>query len=394
MHRPIRVAFWHNVFAPYRVPVFQRLARYDDIDLTVLYGSAKDSHRAWNVDFGSGYQYTLLPHITIPGYPYKYNPTLTKKLVRRPYDVYIAVENEIGAMLTYRAARRVHKPFLLWSIEIDYNIVRDRRDYTLRAVVRKALPFLGRHLRGWLFAPLRAGVAQAKRQATAYLAAGEQTERHLRNFGAQGPIFRFGNAIDSARLRQRLQEAHAPSMRQTLGIEGKLVILSVSYLQERKGVQYLIDAVLAMNRPDIALVIVGDGEYRHQLTERVPDDCQAIIFVGHADPTAPYYAMADMFAMPSFSDPWGLTINEAMVAGLPVVTTSNVGAQELIQGNGFVVPPRDSAALQTALERLLDDADLRERMGRRSQEIIAAYTIEHTAAVCRQAIRAVAGRLE
>ena len=93
--------------------------------------------------------------------------------------------------------------------------------------------------------------------------------------------------------------------------------------------------------------------------------------------------------MPSFSDPWGLTINEAMVAGLPVITTTNVGAQELIRGNGFVIPPRDSHALEVALAKLLNDDQLRHKMGEQSLEIIKDYTIEHSAQVCRAAIHAV-----
>jgi len=100
--------------------------------------------------------------------------------------------------------------------------------------------------------------------------------------------------------------------------------------------------------------------------------------------------MADMFVMPSFSDPWGLTINEAMAAGLPVITTTNVGAQELIQGNGFLIPPRNTEALKHALEHLLCNPELRQEMGWRSLEIIKDYTIEHSARACRAAIHAVA----
>ena len=78
-----------------------------------------------------------------------------------------------------------------------------------------------------------------------------------------------------------------------------------------------------------------------------------------------------------------------MLAGLPVITTTNIGAQELIQGNGYVIPPRDADALQAALAQLLNQPNLRREMGRRSQEIIQRYSIEHAAQVCRQAIHSV-----
>ncbi len=388
----IRVAFWHNTFAPYRVPLFQQLSAFDDIDLTLYYGSPKDRHRQWDVDFGSGYRYILLPSMTIPGYPYKFNYTLFSELLRQRYDVHIASENELGCQLMFLAARYVKSPFIVWSEQIDYQIVRDRRDYTLRKSLKKIGHFLARHLQYVVFYPLNYGAVALKRHCDAYLAAGEKTEEHLRNLGAPGPFFRHGSTIDTTRLQQELQAESPASIRQALEIGDKMVILSVSYLQERKGVQYLLEAFLHLDRHDVVLLIVGDGEYASELHARVPKSRTDIVFVGHDERTAKYYAIADIFAMPSFSDPWGLTVNEAMVAGLPVITTSNVGAQELIRGNGFIIPPRDSRALQKALEQLIDDEYLRQRMGQRSQEIIRTYTIGHTASVCRQAIQTVLQR--
>jgi glycosyltransferase involved in cell wall biosynthesis len=386
MNKKIRVAFWHNVFAPYRVPLFQHLAAYDDLDLTVYYGSIKDSYRTWTVDFGSGYNYVLLPHISIPFYPHKFNYTLFTELIRQKYDVYIAVENELGCHISYCAARWLKKPFILWSGEITYQIIRDTREYTFQGCLKKLLPFVGRQFHKLIFFPLRYGAIHVKRHADAYLVAGKKTEEHLRALGARGPFFRYGNSVDTTRLHHQIQTQNVPALKKSFGIDGKKIILALSYLQKRKGIQYLIEAFLQLNRKDTVLLIVGDGEYKRELLKLVPEKCSDIIFVGYDEKTAQYYAMADIFVMPSFSDPWGLTINEAMVAGLPVITTTNVGAQELIQGNGFLIPPRDSHALKVALEKLLDDDQLRRDMGKRSLEIIKPYTIAHTAEVCRAAI--------
>ena len=389
MGKKIRVAFWHNVFAPYRVPLFQALAAYDDIELTVYYGSAKDSHRQWDVDFGEGYHHVELSNLSIPLYPYKFNYSFLPELLKQEYDVYIAVENELGCQIVYLAKLWTQTPLILWSIQIDYQIVRDPRDYTRSTLLQKLPAFLGRHIRRLLFLPLHFGADYVKAHADAYLAAGQSTEKHLISAGAQGPVFRFGNTPDSAAFLQRLQQQQGSDLKRRLGIEERTVVLSVSYLQKRKGVQYLIEAFLQLNQPDAVLVIVGDGEYKTELLKLVPEGRNDIVFVGHDENTAQYYAIADIFAMPSFSDPWGLTVNEAMLAGLPVITTSNVGAQELIQGNGSVIPPRDSASLETALRQLLGDPQLRRDMGRRSKEIIKHYTIEHSAETCHKAIHSV-----
>ncbi|MCP4402221.1 MAG: glycosyltransferase family 4 protein [bacterium] len=389
MDKKIRVAFWHNSFAPYRVPLFQALAEYDDIDLRVYYGTAKDRHRQWQVDFGSGYSHILLPSLSIPGYPHKFNYTLLAEFLKNPYDVYIASENELGCQLTYLAARLTGNSFIVWSEEIDYQIVRDRRDYTLVACLKKMFPFIGRQMQKIIFSPFSYGAVYTKRHADACLAASQKTEEHLAGLGAKGPFFRHGSTVDTKHFRHQLQRQDGPALQRALGIEGKIVILSVSYLQKRKGVQYLIEAFLQLNHSDAVLVIVGDGEYKTELLKLLPEGREDILFVGHDENTAQYYAIADIFAMPSFSDPWGLTVNEAMLAGLPVITTSNVGAQELIQGNGYIIPPRDSAALETVLKHLVQDPELRREMGLRSQEIIQEYTIEHTAETCRAAIHAV-----
>ncbi len=389
MREKIRVAFWHNTFAPYRVPVFQQLAAFDDIDLTVYYGSEKDSYRSWTVDFGRRYSYTLLPHLSIPGYPHKFNYTLFTELLRQKYDVHIASENELGCQISYFAARWLKKPFILWSEEISYHIVRDKREYTFQGCLKKCLPYLGRKLHNIMFFPFYYGAIYTKRHADACLAAGKKTEEHLASVGSKGPFFRHGSTIDTKEFYQQLQKQNVSALKRSYGIEGKKIILSVSYLQKRKGVHYLIEAFLQLKREDAALVIVGDGVYKPELLKLLPENRTGVLFAGHDEDTAKYYAMADIFAMPSFSDPWGLTINEAMVAGLPVITTTNVGAQELIQGNGFVIPPRDSHALKSALQKLLDDDRLRYEMGQRSQEVIKLYTIEHTADVCRAAIHAV-----
>lgn len=389
MKAKIRVAFWHNSFAPYRVPLFQRLTAFEDIDLTVYYGTKKDKHRSWTVDFGSGYSYVLLPYIFIPWYPHKFNYTLFPELVRNNYDVHIASENELGCQISYLAARWTKRPFIIWSEEINYAIIRDTREYTFRGCMAKALPYLGRKLHKMVFSPFYYGALYVKRHADACLAAGQKTEEHLTYVGAKGLFFRHGSTIDTKRFSQQLQAQNVSALKKSFGVEGKKVILSVSYLQKRKGVQYLIEAFLQLKREDTTLLIIGDGDYKQELLKLIPENRGDILFVGHDEDTAKYYAMADIFVMPSFSDPWGLTINEAMVAGLPVITTSNVGAQELIQDNGFVIPPRNANALTTSLQTLLGNDELRQDMGRRSLEVIKPYTIEHTAEVCRAAIYAV-----
>ena len=92
----------------------------------------------------------------------------------------------------------------------------------------------------------------------------------------------------------------------------------------------------------------------------------------------PWYAVADVFVLPTHSDAWGLTVNEAMMFGVPVITTKQAGcSSELIDGNGFVVESGDRSAMKRSLERILVDDELRYKMGLRSREVIGKYSIEN-----------------
>ena len=129
-------------------------------------------------------------------------------------------------------------------------------------------------------------------------------------------------------------------------------VLFAGRLSLEKGVLELVEAADGMN-----LVIAGDGPLR----ARVPD---AHGFVPH-DQLQRLYARAAVVACPSRREGFGVACLEAMAHGRPGVATRVGGLLDLVVDGktGIVVPPRDAAALRSALERLLADPDLRHRLG-------------------------------
>jgi glycosyltransferase involved in cell wall biosynthesis len=109
------------------------------------------------------------------------------------------------------------------------------------------------------------------------------------------------------------------------------------------------------------------------LTERV-------LLTGPITNLAELYSAADVVVVPSWAEPFGLVIAEAMAAGRPIVA-SNAGAiPELIVDNvsGLLVPPRDVTALAAGVLRLLQDRELRDRLGTAGrQQVRERFTIEH-----------------
>jgi glycosyltransferase involved in cell wall biosynthesis len=194
-------------------------------------------------------------------------------------------------------------------------------------------------------------------------------------------------AIDNQTLYREFQKWRQlrTETRNELGIGKDVVVaLYVGRLDKAKGIMELMAAfgcVSSRNQNRYALVLVGDGEARETIEKIVLAlDQRSVHIVGQVphELIAKYYAIADLFVLPSYRDVWGMVINEAMVCGLPIITTSEVGAAtDLVREgeNGFVIPV-DVDALATKLTTLLQDADLRRRMGERSRELIEPWSLD------------------
>jgi glycosyltransferase involved in cell wall biosynthesis len=118
--------------------------------------------------------------------------------------------------------------------------------------------------------------------------------------------------------------------------------------------------------PDARLVIVGDGDRRRALeADTVARGLEASVeFAGAVPDVWPRLARADVFAIASRSEAFGIGIAEAMAAGLPVVAPDVGGVPEIVRPGvtGELFPPGDHVALARHLVRLLRDRDARARM--------------------------------
>lgn len=158
---------------------------------------------------------------------------------------------------------------------------------------------------------------------------------------------------------------------------GRPVILFVGQHRHYKGVDDLLRALAFV---DADLLIGGDGPMR-PAWERLSSELNLgdrVRFLGHVpdDALPGLYASADVFVLSANSraEAFGKVLLEAMAAGLPCITTElGTGTSYVVQHEvtGLVVPPRNPMALAGAMERLLKDEALRQRMGVRGQERVA-----------------------
>jgi glycosyltransferase involved in cell wall biosynthesis len=178
--------------------------------------------------------------------------------------------------------------------------------------------------------------------------------------------------------------------------DGNITLLFIGQLIDRKGIPELLDAYEQLNRTDVSLTLVGEGpggdRYRQEVATRDLD----VSFTGWVseEEKRQYLSEADCFVLPSIEDLAPLVLNEAMAAGLPIVTTEGVGnASEMVTngGNGYIVPAGDADALATALTKILSDKNKLTRMGSRSCRVIAehfspAYTADQFVAAISAAL--------
>ena len=216
-----------------------------------------------------------------------------------------------------------------------------------------------------------AELAERARQAACIVACNHDVAAELSALGARVTLIPHG--VDIRRF-----QADGPAT-----INGRLMVLAVGRLVEKKGFSVLIDAVALADEP-LSVRIVGDGPLHEHLVAQIASAGVAdrVTLSGpmtHADLPGAYQA-AQVVVVPSIvnaeGDRDGLpnVVLEAMAMGRPVVG-SDVGAVSAAVehgATGILVPPGDAVALAAAFDRLSTDVALRERLG-----VAARHRVEH-----------------
>jgi glycosyltransferase involved in cell wall biosynthesis len=183
------------------------------------------------------------------------------------------------------------------------------------------------------------------------------------------------------------------TLRVKLGFDDSdIVLLFVGALGKYcryKGVDYLIKAAhLARKRnSSVKLVVVGGGELVSELKQLAQELNleEDIIFTGAVpnEQLPSYYAMCDIFVLPSISGPesFGIVVVEAMASGKPAIVSDLPGVRDVIKNEetGLKVPPKDTQALSQAILRLIEDDDLRSRMAQNARKEVESLSWQRCA---------------
>jgi len=227
------------------------------------------------------------------------------------------------------------------------------------------------------------------RRASSLTAISPQMEVRYREMGAPADRIRYiPNGVDIKRFRGRNTDRNA--VRRAFGLPvDKPLVLTVGSNRPAKGHRFIPPALAALRREerDIAWVILG-GEQGEMCElarqERVADDLHILpALLGDAgcsmafpsDQVIDLYKAADVFALPSLSEGFGLVAIEAMAAGLPVVASAVGGLEQTISDgeNGLLCPAAAPERMAAVIGRVLDESDLRQRLTAGAQKTVELY---------------------
>jgi glycosyltransferase involved in cell wall biosynthesis len=190
------------------------------------------------------------------------------------------------------------------------------------------------------------------------------------------------------------EDSNKPLVIQGLGLpkEKKIILFTGKYIDKKRPLD-LIKAFQLVNNSSAVLVMVGEGKLRPKMEEFIAqhhiENVFLTGFVNQSEITK-YYSVADIFVMCSgVGETWGLSVNEAMCFGLPVIVSETCGCSvDLVQNgiNGFKFEEGNISALADSIEKLLKDENFRTKCGEASLRIIGDYSNEHIIANLKDAI--------
>lgn len=356
----MKVLFLLNIPSPNRVNFFNELGKR--CELTVLFETNASTERdeSWKT-----YEFTNFKGVVLPGkrtsLDTAFCPSVIKYLKKGEYD-YVIIANLASptGLLAVAWMKMKHIPYYY---EGDGGIA--GRERGIKARLKKFI------------------ISSAR----ICFSTTDDFDKYCMTYGAkQEKIKRypFSSIFESDILKEVPDEQRKTALKKELDIKESNIILSVGRIIHLKGFDILLSAFSEVEDPTWGLYIIGGKANREFQEIIIEKKIKNVHFIDFKLPDAlrKYYEAADIFVLPTRYDPWGLVINEAMAAGLPVITTYDCGAgTEMIasEENGFLYEAEDMDALKKYLLLLMQNDIMRRGMGEKALEIVHGYTLEKMA---------------
>lgn len=356
-----KILFTTNIPAPYTVLFFENLGK--QFDLTVVYERKEASNRdkAWFSEMGAMFKEEYLSGINV-GEEAAFCPSICRYLKKNFDLIIIGNYSSPTGILSILYLKLMHKKF---CIHVDGGIRGEREG-------------IKKYLKKFLLS-----------SAFAFFSPGSVTDEYIKYYaGVKKKIFHypFSSVKEKEIISNPLSMKDKKDLLKRIGLganvnNNEFVITSVGSVIYRKGYDVLLKALVGMCH-DIVVFIIG-GKPTEDLEKLIKDNqlynVHFVEFKKH-ELIKEYLRASDLFVLPTRYDIWGLVINEALAAGVPVITSNKcVAGMQLIKDgyNGYIFKSEDSIELKKRIGEILSrDVYSREIMSRNCIYTAKGFTIE------------------
>lgn len=344
-NKRIKVLFVHNTITWYRIPFFNILT--ENIDIKYIFTRNKLSEKIYNIR--SNEMQLIKKPIIIKSSPLRYFE-LIKNILINDFDIIVAppmdsVGEYIDSLIVFVIAKLSNKKVIYfwekWEAFDDIPIKKRLKNLLQRIVVKGLI-----------------------KKMDMCICAGTKSREYFERLGVnKNKIVTIYNAsgVNKPKIIYDIRLKHNIP-------QHKKIILYFGRIEKRKGLDYLIRVFKRIEEKydNVFLLICGEGNFKDECIKLSNSlGVKNICFTGSINPDDRYLylSQSNVFVLPSYfyngiPEAWGLTLNEAIQCGLPVISTTAVGAAyDIIKNgiNGFMVKQKNEDELYFALIRILEN---------------------------------------
>jgi glycosyltransferase involved in cell wall biosynthesis len=368
----------------YNTPLYERLAADSDMDFEVFYCSKTGLETRKDAEFGVDIKWDIP---LLNNYKYRF---LKNYALKESLDSFTGLMN-FGII---KALFQAEKNSIIWIHGWNYatlilalifgklfgHRIFFRGDNTAVIENKKPNTLIKKIKTFWLSSFIF-------KLTDAFLAVGNQNMAYYRLLNVpENKIIFAPHSVDNQRFIDFKNQSNKDNIRQKIGIPlyKKVIICSGKYIDKKRPLDVLNALVLLPNVKDIFVVFVGEGHLRSEMETFIAAHNlhENVLLTGfiNQQQMPDYYRAADLYVMCSgMYETWGLSTNEALCFGLPVILSDMVGcAYDLIQNNGFMFPSGDYKMLAKHIDFIFSLPENEyQKMCQNSADIINNYNYEN-----------------
>jgi len=369
--RKIKILYMTGYLSPHLQPLLNSISEIPSLDLNVWYCDSGLQFRDWKHDLKPRHDYVISEKKLriINNIEFHWDYRIIDFIAKNRSDLYFITQYDIPTLRL--AMLYLEWKGLPWVLHAERPVIGNKNLFKI---------MLGALIRN---RPLK--------KASAILATGEWSADIFRELVSWGkPVYSVPYYIDLNRYEAD-EKKGLEIVWQQCGCarhSADFIFIFVGSLIPLKGVLMLAKAFnrLVSLRPECRLLVVGEGPLKGRMEEILTHEArERTWFLSKVEymNVPSLYRVAHAFVLPTQHDGWGMVINEAMLAGLPVVTTTACGAAHdlIIEGrNGYMIPPHDVKVLAERMIYLASHRDEARAMGADGRRtILERHTPAHGA---------------